>query len=240
MEAEGHFSRALELLSELPQASERDRLELALQMALGDVLWSSKSWSHPDANRAYTRALELAEKLGETTQTETVLTGRLASVFGRAQFTLARGLAERMLVAAESSRDRASLYTVHTLLGLTLVMQGQYLDANRHLELARSYHEESNSGELAWIEVDADASAAVVALLLGFPKRARQQMREVLRRADARSDSFAAGLAHSWGGIFCGLIRDTRGALEHAQALRRLAARQPVWASLADLLLARR
>ena len=235
VEAEGHYNRALLQLGELPETVERDRLELTLQMALGDALWSSKSWSHPDANRAYTRALELAEELEETTQTETVLTARLASVFGRAQFTLARGLAERMLVAAERSRDRASLYTVHTLLGLTLVMQGQYLDANRHLELARSYHEESNSGELAWIEVDAEASAAFVALLLGLPERARQMMREVLRRADARADSFAFGLAHSWGGIFCGLIRDTQGALEHAQALRRLTARQPVWASLADL-----
>ena len=55
-------------------------------------------------------------------------------------------------------------------------MQGQYLDANRHLELARRYQEESDSGELASIEVDADASAAIVALLLGLPERARQQM----------------------------------------------------------------
>ena len=186
MEAEGHYSRALELLSELPQASERDRLELTLQMALGDVLWVSKSWSHPDANRAYTRALELAEKLGETTQTEMVLTGRLASVFGGAQFTLARELAERMLVAAERSRNRASLYKAQTLLGVTLTMQWQYLDANRHLELARSYYEESDSDELAWIEVDADASAAFVALLLGFPERACQQVREVLRRGGPR------------------------------------------------------
>ena len=235
VEAEGHYSRALELLSELPQASERDRLELTLQMALGNVLWSSKSWSHPDANRAYTRALELAEKLEEATQTAIVLRALLVSALGRAQFKLARELAERMLVAAERSRDRASLYTAHTLLGVTLTMQGQYLDANRHLELARSYYEESDSSELAWIEVDAEASAAFVALLLGFPDRARQQMREVLRRSEARADSFAAGLAHFWGGIFCGLIRDTQGALEHAQALRRLTAKQPVWASLADL-----
>ena len=85
VEAEGYYRRALELLSESPQASERDRLELALQMALGEVLWTSKSWSHPDAYRAYTRALELAEELGETTQTETVLTGRFAFAFGRAQ-----------------------------------------------------------------------------------------------------------------------------------------------------------
>ena len=235
VEAEGHYRRALELLSELPQASERDRLELALQMALGDVLWTSKSWSHPDANRAYARALELAEKLEEAPQTAVVLRALLVSALGRAQFALARGLGERMLVAAENSRDRASLYTAHALLGETLVMHGQYLDANRHLELARCYREESNSGELAWIEVDADASAAVAALLLGFPERARQMMREVLRRADARQDSYAVGLTHFWGGIFCGLIRDRQGALEHAQALRRLTARHPVWASFADL-----
>ena len=224
VEAEDHYNRALLQLGELPETVERDRLELTLQMALGNVLWSSKSWSHPDASRAYTRGLELAEQLEETTQTETVLTARVASVFGRAQFKLARELAERMLVAAERSRDSASLYTAHALLGLTLAMQGQYLDANRHLELARRYQEESDSGELAWIEVDAAASAAIVALLLGLPERARQQMREVLRRAEVRAGSFAAGIAHSWGGIFCGLLRDTQGALEHAEALRRLTA----------------
>ena len=236
VEAEGHYNRALLLLGELPETVERDRLELTLQMALGNVLWSSKTWSHPDANRAYTRALELAEKLEDATQTAMVLGALLmTSVFGRAQFTLARELAGRMLVAAERSRDRASLYKAQTLLGVTLTMQAQYLDANRHLEQARSYYEESDSGELAWIEVDAEASAAFVALLLGFPERARQLMREVLRRAEVRADSFAAGMAHSWGGIFCGLVRDTQGALEHAQALRRLTATQPVWASHADL-----
>ena len=235
VEAEDHYRRALELLSKSPQASERDRLELTLQMALGEVLWSSKSWSHPDANHAHIRALELAEKLEEATQTAMVLRALLLSALGRAQFTLARDLAERMLVAAERSRDRASLYAAHALLGDTLVMHGQYLEAQSHLELARRYHEESNSGELAWIEVDAEASAAVVALLLGFPERARQQMREVLHRANALQDSYAVGLAHFWGGIFCGLIRDTQGAFEHAEALRRLAATQPVWASLADL-----
>ena len=236
VEAEGHYNRALLLLGEQPETVERDPLELTLQMALGNVLWSSKSWSHPDANRAYTRALELAEKLEDATQTAMVLGALLmTSVFGRAQFTLARELAGRMLVAALRSRDRASLYKAQTLLGVTLTMQGQYLDANRHLELARSYYEESDSGELAWIEVDAEASAAFVALLLGFPERARQQMREVLRRAEVRADSFAAGMAHSWGGIFCGLLRDTQGALEHAEALRRLTATQPVWASHADL-----
>ena len=43
------------------------------------------------------------------------------------------------------------------------------------------------------------------------------------------------GLVHMWGGLFCGLIRDPRAALEHAVALRRMAVNQPVWNGLADM-----
>ena len=40
VEAETHYRHALKLLAEFPQVIERDRRELALQMALGGVLWS--------------------------------------------------------------------------------------------------------------------------------------------------------------------------------------------------------
>jgi len=68
VEAENHYRCALKLLSELPQTTERDRLELTLEMGLGNVLWRSRSWAHSEASRAYARSSELAEKLGETTQ----------------------------------------------------------------------------------------------------------------------------------------------------------------------------
>jgi predicted ATPase len=48
MEAEGHYCRALGLQGELPRDIERDHSELDLQIALGAVLQSSKSWSHPE------------------------------------------------------------------------------------------------------------------------------------------------------------------------------------------------
>ena len=234
VEAEGHYNRALAMLGELPQAVERDRVELALQISLGGVLWRSRSWSHPETGRAFARAEELAEKLGETNQLVAVLMGLKSAAHGSGQFGLARELGERMLVAAESSGDRGALCVAHTRLGEGLIWRAQYAEARRHLDLGGSYYDEANRSELGLMGIDASALAAIVALLLGFPDRARQLMNEGLRRAERRGDSFWMGIVHMWGGMFCGILRDGPGALEHAQALRSLASKQPVFTGLAD------
>jgi tetratricopeptide (TPR) repeat protein len=235
VEAEDHYRRALNLLRELPQATERNRRELALQTALGGVLWSSKSWSHPEASRAYTRAQQLAEELGETGQLVAVLRGQLVSALGSGQFKLGRELGEQMLVAAERSGDRGSLCAAHTSRGQTLVLRAQYVDAQRHLELGSSYYDETDRGELGLMGIEAPALAAIVVLLLGFPDRAHQQMNESLRRSERRDDPFWVGIVHMRAGMFSAMLRDARAAFEHALALRHLAAKQPVWTGLADV-----
>ena len=242
VEAEGHYRRALELLGELPLGSERDRRELALQMALGRVLRTSKSWAHPDAGRAFARAEQLAEKLGETNQLLAMLAGLTQSANGSGQFKLARELAERMLATAERAGDHASLCAAHTILGRILLARGRYADAQKHLDLGNSYYDESNPSEFALMGIDALGSgidaltlAAIVVLLLGFPDRARQLIKEGLRRAERRADPFWLGIVHTWGGMFCVLLRDPQAGLEHALALRRLSAKQPVFTGVADL-----
>jgi class 3 adenylate cyclase len=234
VEAEDHYRRALKLLGELPQAVERDRVELALQIALGNVLWSSRSWSHPETRRAYTRALELAEKLGETNQLVKVLMGLKSAAHGSGQFEQARKLAEQMLEAAEHSGDRGALCVAHTRLGEALIWRGQYAEAQRHLTLGSSYYDGGDRSELGLMGIDAPALAAIVALLLGFPDRARQLMKEAMRRAERRDDPFWVGIVRMWGGMFCGILRDGEGALAHAQELHRLATKHPVFAGLAD------
>ena len=235
VEAEAHYRHALKLLTEFPQVIERDRQELALQLALGSVLWSSRSWSHPEAGRAYARALQLAERLGGTTQIVAVLMGVKSAANGSGQFKLARELAERMLVAAERGSDRAALCVAHTRVGETSIWRAQYVEAQKHLELGSSYYDEADHGELGLMGIDAPALAAIVALLLGFPDRARQLMSEALRRLERRDDAFWAGVVHMWGGMLGGLLRDGQACLEHAQALRRLGAKQPVFTGLADV-----
>jgi hypothetical protein len=235
VEAEGHYRRALELLGELPQAPERDRRELALQMALGSVFWRSRSWSHPQAGRAFARAQELGEKLGESSQIVVVLHGLVVSALGSGQFKLARELAERMLAAAERAGDRAALCAAHTRLGESLIWRAEYVDAQRHLELRNNYYDEADSSELGLMGLDAPALAAIVILLRGFPDRARQLMSEALRVSERRFDPFWTGVVQMWGGIFFGLLHDAPGVLERSEVLRRMAAKQPVWAGHADV-----
>src|SRR5207302_1960144 len=106
VEAERHFRRELELLSQLPEDDERDRRELALQVGLGSALLGAKNWAHPEAHTAYTRAQELAEKLGENQQLMEILAGLSSSAVTRGQVRAAQEIAARMLRLAESSDDR--------------------------------------------------------------------------------------------------------------------------------------
>jgi hypothetical protein len=184
-------------------------------MALGDVLWSSKSWLHPEAGRAFARALQLAEKLGETTQIVTVLIRLKSAANGSGQFELARELAERMLVAAERGSDRAALCVAHTRLGETSIWRARYVEAQKQLELGSSYYNEADRGDLGLMGIDAPALAAIAALLLGFPDRARQLMSEALRRLEHRDEPFWSGVVHMWGGMLGGLLRDGQACLEH-------------------------
>jgi tetratricopeptide (TPR) repeat protein len=239
VEAENHYRRALDLLGELPQDTERDRQELALEVALGRVLWSSKSWSHPEAARAFARAERLAENLGETAQLVLVLGALVGSALGSGQYKLAGEVAGRMLQAAERGGDCASLCAAHSFLGQTFIWRVHYVDAQRHLELASNYYEAADHSEISLLGIDAPALRAIVVLLLGFPERARQLMNEALRRIERRRHPFWAGMVHMWAGMLFTMLHDVPAVMEHAEALRQLISKQPVWAGPAELSMAR-
>jgi DNA-binding winged helix-turn-helix (wHTH) protein/tetratricopeptide (TPR) repeat protein len=234
VEAEGHYSRALSLLGQLPTGAERDRRELALQIGLGSALWASKSWSHPDTSSAFRRAQELGEILGETRQVLTVLLALGSSAVSSGQYKLAKDLGERLLLAAEARGDRASLCAAHTFLGQTLIWRAQFAHAQKHLELGSGYYSVGDVSGLASWGVDAPALTALVTLVLGFPDRARELMNLAEQRSNQRGDPFRAGMVHMWGAAFYIRLRDEQAAFEHAEMLSRLAAKQPVWTGMAE------
>jgi DNA-binding winged helix-turn-helix (wHTH) protein/tetratricopeptide (TPR) repeat protein len=237
VEAERHYRRALTLLDELPAGAERDRHELKLQLALGDALCSSKSWSHPEATCAYERAEDLADKLGENKQLARVLLGLAISALASAQVRLGRALGERMLSAGEISGDRALLCAGHYSVGEALLWQAQYLEAKTHFELSRNYHDEGSAAEIAGIL--ASALLPIALLMLGYADRAREVMAEALARAESYIDPLKIGALHLWGGVFTTMLRDVGGTIEHSRVLTEMAAKQPVWTAIADVTAAR-
>ena len=60
----GHLNQALALLGTLPESADRDRRELALQIALGPPLRESRGWAAPEMGEMAARAWTLSERVG--------------------------------------------------------------------------------------------------------------------------------------------------------------------------------
>jgi DNA-binding winged helix-turn-helix (wHTH) protein/tetratricopeptide (TPR) repeat protein len=234
-EAEDHYRRALTLIGELPQTTERDRLELTLCMGLGVVLRASRSPSHPDRRLAHERAQELAERLGEADRLVEVLLGSGVAAVGRKQIILGCQIGERMVAAGERSGSRAALCAAHSFLGYCLMLRAEYAAAQQHLELGSSSYDESDPRWFVSWGIDALALGAIVALSRGFSEQARHLFDQALRRSKSRNDRFRLGTAHMWGAILSEMLHDAPAMLDRAQALRALAATDPVWEGSADM-----
>jgi predicted ATPase len=67
VEAASLITKALPLISQLPESGERSRRELDLQTPLGRALTATKGYAATETGEAYARARRLCENLGDTT-----------------------------------------------------------------------------------------------------------------------------------------------------------------------------
>ena len=58
----------MELVATLPETRERAQQELLLQLALGEALTVTQGYAAPEAERAFVRARDLCEQVGEAPQ----------------------------------------------------------------------------------------------------------------------------------------------------------------------------
>jgi class 3 adenylate cyclase/tetratricopeptide (TPR) repeat protein len=139
-EAIGHFTQGLVLLRTLPDDSERAQRELNIQLSLADSLRWTVGMGSEEALRALLRARELCEQMGETGKLFEVLHGLQAHHAQKAtqgaSFAASREGAQVLLSLAERANEPAKLMVAHGALGLSLLMDGDFLSARDHLEQA--------------------------------------------------------------------------------------------------------
>jgi predicted ATPase len=121
LEAINHFTRGLALLKTLPDTPERTRQELTLQIALGVPLQATRGFAAPEVERAYARARELCQQMGETSQLTPVLRGLWEFYELRAELQTACELGEHLHTLAQRVQDPALLLVAHDVLGDTLI-----------------------------------------------------------------------------------------------------------------------
>jgi predicted ATPase/class 3 adenylate cyclase len=192
-EAISHLTTALELLETLPDTVERTQLELVLQLTLGQAMAFTKGYGVPEAERAYARARELCQQVGEPQQLFAALMGLSQFYVNQAQYQTGLELAEQLLSLAQRQRDPALLVTGHFKMGQSLWWLGELSAARAHLEQAialDALHQlRGGAGRIY---------AAMVLWLLGYPEQARERSDEHLALARERARPYDFTVALFW------------------------------------------
>jgi tetratricopeptide (TPR) repeat protein len=218
-EAIAHFNAALALVVTRPDTRERSVQELALQFALGPSLQASKGWAAPEVERAYSRALELSERVGETGQLFSALFGLQALYAHRPRLHAARELAERGLDLAQRANDPVLLIEAYHMLGYNLLYLGE-------LSLARQYSEqgmalyEPRYHSLSFLYGGDDPGVcclchgALALWFLGYPEQALKSAQGAIALARRLSHPLSQALALIFASILHQLRREENAARE--------------------------
>ena len=219
VEAAAYLTRGLSALGSLPDAVERDKLELELQTALGPVLMAREGYASPNAGRAYRRAQDLCRRLGEPPQIFQVLLGlRQFNHIGGA-LEDGRELGEQLLVIARRTQDRTFLVQAHTMLGHSLCFLGEFTAAREHLETAialydRQQHRAHVLLSGADLGVLCRSASAWVLWHLGYPDLALERAHSAIELATELSHP--QSLSQALGAT--AQVHQFRGEAEQARA----------------------
>ena len=241
-EAIGHFHKALEVLTLLPDTSARAQQELALQRALGASLVASRGFAAPEVEHAYSRARALCRRLGDTREIGPVLFGLWGFYYVRGDLQSARELAEHLLTLAQRHHDPALLLQGHRALGDALFRLGELVPARAHLEQGMAlYHPQQHRAHALLYGQDPGMGcrgfAALVLWVLGYPDQALQRGEEGLSLAHELAHPFSLAFILGQMSQLHGLRREWPAVQEAAEALMALAREQGFAQSLAASLM---
>lgn len=213
-----HLTKTLELLSTFPDSEERKQLELKSQISLGVALMTTKGYAAPETKRAYDRARELCQQIGQTAQFVPILWGLAAFYYVRAELTTARELSEQFLQIAKDGNDTAFLLEAHQELGGTLFNLGEFSSALQYLQQGIDLYspQQCRSHVMLYGQdpgVSCLSHASHTLWFLGYPDQALAKCRD--------SIALALDLAHphslAYVSIFTAITYQLRGEPQRTQ-----------------------
>ena len=134
LEAIRHLTRGLDALKTLPESPERDRRELAFQIALGTPLIAVHGYSAPQTGAAYSRARVLCERLGEAEPLVATLSGEFVYYFVRGDYPMMRQLTDEARQVSERLPNPVVRLASHRLAGITAMHFGAFPEARSEFE----------------------------------------------------------------------------------------------------------
>jgi len=213
------LTAAIDLLQRLPDSPERTRQELLLQLAVGPAATALKGFAAPEAERAYTRARALCERLRNPPALFPTMLFTVRSARGESR--KAYEIAEQLLRQAQGAGDPALLLRASWAMGVALYFLAELPAARGHLELALSTRV-ADDAQLSFFpgldnldfKVWLLQYAAWTLWQLGYPDRALKQANEGLALARGMSHPFSLAVAD----LTVGVVHQYRREAGMAQA----------------------
>ena len=211
-EARDHFAQAIKLLDELPGGQVRDRQELDLHLAITPALVAViGGWSAPETERAWARAMELCERLGESAQFP-ALFGMFALYNVRGKISRSNGLAKQLVSRTETSNDSAQTLYARLAMAVSSYFIGDFTSALESAENCIAIYDfERHRGQIDHYGMDAGVwglcFAAAAYWQLGYPDTALARSEGALALARKHAHPLSLAQAELWTGI----LRQMRG-----------------------------
>jgi tetratricopeptide (TPR) repeat protein len=203
-EAISHLNQGLELISILPQSSQRDASELELRTRLGTAWVALKSWATPEVWASLHPALSLAKSLQRNDASVPILWGLWANVLTQGRIAEAWQWANEMLGIGEATGDVDLLITGHASACDCHFFLGEFGKAVEHADRVLDLYNPETHHYLADILNHDPKSLAGVfgsysTWILGYPDQALRWNDEKEAHARRRGHPFDLGFALTTG-----------------------------------------
>jgi predicted ATPase/DNA-binding SARP family transcriptional activator/class 3 adenylate cyclase len=242
-EALDHFQQALNTLDTLDATPTRDDMELRVQMELGNVLLASRGYGSSEAAQAYTRAMVLGQKSGDTLAQFRSSWGLYLGSSSRTHHSDSMAMAEQLLQLADREGHAEWRIAARYACANSAYTLGHFAQACIHVQEARRHYTPAlDSTLLALFGENVMASAlffeAWSLWALGQPGASQQAATEALTIASCTAHSHTLGFAYSCAGVLYRMLDNPAQVAACSEQLSMLAARHgfPFWQASAELL----
>jgi class 3 adenylate cyclase/predicted ATPase len=220
-----------EALKTLPDMPERAQQELSLQITRGPALIATKGYAAPEVEKAYTRARELCQQVGETPLLFRVLFGLWAFYIVRAEHNTAYSLGAQLLNLAERQQNTTLLIEAHWALGACSFALGEATSARTHLERSIALYDPHEHRTLAFLYgydpgMSCQTIGAWVLWSLGYPDQALRMSQRSITLAEKLSHPFSLAYALGHAARLHQFRREEHAILQRTEAAIALSTEQ--------------
>jgi len=166
LEAIAHLQRGAEAVGCLPEGSQKDRLDLDFQFALGPCLIATQGPASGKAVATFVRARELCERLGDPPEYLQVMFWLVTASVVRGELPRAAEMIATLLRLAQAHGDRPALLNAMRGEAMILLFMGRLADARKAIEGAvEAFNASDEADRLAARSAGQDAGVADLALM---------------------------------------------------------------------------